>query len=222
MPRAFVTTLEQRLSALRNKKSQARPIGARYDRALAKVKRLRTAMESAAEEVTKPQKSHARCVGQACGLCCRSKRGPAGAPQSGLREGTKRGVESADDTVHRPRRNDASGHAPLSTASRRLSPRTHTFRWQRTCERWLEDLERSSNALLLTIKVEISETEWAFERTREAFEKVAKEETENGGVTLSYIFLHCNSFPLEDFFWWVSAGKMDALQLVVRNLWRKL
>ena len=28
-----------------------------------------------------------------------------------------------------------------------------------------------------------------------------------GGVALSYICPQCNSFPLEDFFWWVSTGK---------------
>ena len=28
-----------------------------------------------------------------------------------------------------------------------------------------------------------------------------------GGVTLSYLCPHCNSFPLEDCFWWVSAVK---------------
>ena len=27
-----------------------------------------------------------------------------------------------------------------------------------------------------------------------------------GGVTLSYMFPHCNSFSLEDYVWWVSAG----------------
>ena len=41
-----------------------------------------------------------------------------------------------------------------------------------------------------------------------------------GGVTLSYLCQNCNSFPLEDNRWWVSAGK-EALQLVVPNLWRK-
>ena len=75
-------------------------------------------------------------------------------------------------------------------------------------------------------------TEWAFERTREAFEKVAKNEagrlsivqtnllrsTDNlrriiapvggqGGVTMSYLCPHCKSFHLEDYIWWVSAGK---------------
>ena len=30
-----------------------------------------------------------------------------------------------------------------------------------------------------------------------------------GGVTLSYICPHCNSFPLEDYIWWVSTGYGD-------------
>ena len=30
-----------------------------------------------------------------------------------------------------------------------------------------------------------------------------------GGVTLSYICPHCNSFPLEDYIWWVSTGHGD-------------
>ena len=28
-----------------------------------------------------------------------------------------------------------------------------------------------------------------------------------GGVTMSYLCPNCNSFPLEDYVWWVSAGK---------------
>ena len=30
-----------------------------------------------------------------------------------------------------------------------------------------------------------------------------------GGVTLSYVCLHCRCFPLEDYFWWVSSGHGD-------------
>ena len=70
-------------------------------------------------------------------------------------------------------------------------------------------------------------TDWAFERIREAFEKVAKDKAGGlnivqginapaggqGGVTMSYLCPNCNSFPLEDYMW---------LQLVVRNLWRKI
>ena len=87
-------------------------------------------------------------------------------------------------------------------------------------------------------------TEWAFERVREAFEKVAKNETGRlsivqgimlespdflrrlvapaggqGGVTMSYLCPNCNSFPLEDYVWF---RWEEALQLVVRNLWRKM
>ena len=75
-------------------------------------------------------------------------------------------------------------------------------------------------------------SEWAFDRIKEAFELVAQDETENmsivqeimlrsteylrriiapvggqGGVTMSYLFPHCNSFPLEDYVWWVSGRK---------------
>ena len=81
-------------------------------------------------------------------------------------------------------------------------------------------------------KVEIRATEWAFERIREAFEKVAKDEAGilnivqgivlqstdflqriiapaggQGGVTMSYLCPNCNSFLPEDHVWWVSAGK---------------
>ena len=28
-----------------------------------------------------------------------------------------------------------------------------------------------------------------------------------GEVTMSYLCPHCNSFPMEDYVWWVSAGK---------------
>ena len=41
-----------------------------------------------------------------------------------------------------------------------------------------------------------------------------------GGVTMSYLCPHCNSFLLEDYVWWVSAGKKH--QLVVCDLWRKV
>ena len=81
-------------------------------------------------------------------------------------------------------------------------------------------------------KVEVSATEWAFERIRETFGKVAKDEAGSlnivqgtmlrstdfvrriiasaggqGGVTLSYLCPQCNSFPLKDYIWWVSAWK---------------
>ena len=75
-------------------------------------------------------------------------------------------------------------------------------------------------------------TEWEFDRIKEAFEKVAKDEARKlstvqkimfkstdclrriiepvggqGGVTMSYLCPNCNSSPLEDYVWWVSAGK---------------
>ena len=75
-------------------------------------------------------------------------------------------------------------------------------------------------------------SEWAFDRSKEAFEKVAQDEAEKvsivqaimlestdylrrniaplggqGGVTMSYLCPHCNSFPLEDYVWWVSGRK---------------
>ena len=85
-----------------------------------------------------------------------------------------------------------------------------------------------------TFKVEVSATEWVFE-------KVAKDEAGSpsivqgitpksldflrriiapaggqGGVTLSYNCPRCNSFPLEDFL--VGIYWQEALQLVMRNL----
>ena len=72
-------------------------------------------------------------------------------------------------------------------------------------------------------------SEWAFDRIKEAFEKMAQDEGEKvnivqefilgstdylrriiapvggqGGVTVSYLCPHCNSFPMEDYVWWVS------------------
>ena len=70
-------------------------------------------------------------------------------------------------------------------------------------------------------------SEWAFDIIREAFEKVAQDEAVKvsivqeimltdylrriispvggqGGVTMSYLCPHGNSFPLEDYLWWVS------------------
>ena len=75
-------------------------------------------------------------------------------------------------------------------------------------------------------------SEWAFDRIKEAFDLVAKDEAEKmsivqeimlkstdyllriiapvggqGGVTMSYRCPNCNSVPLEDYVWWISAGK---------------
>ena len=81
-------------------------------------------------------------------------------------------------------------------------------------------------------KKEVKVSEWAVDRIREAFEKVAKDEAKKlsivqeikirstdymrrilapaggqGCVTMSYLCPHCNSFPLEHYVWWVSGGK---------------
>ena len=77
-------------------------------------------------------------------------------------------------------------------------------------------------------------SEWAFDRIKEAFEKVAKmrqkaehrprnhvkkhrlgEGRGHGGVTMSCLCPHCNSFPMEDNMWWASGGKG-------RNNWWRL
>ena len=87
-------------------------------------------------------------------------------------------------------------------------------------------------------------SEWAFDRIKEAFEQVAQDEAEKvsivqeimirstdylrriiapvggqGGVTMSYLCPHCNSFPLEDYIWWVSGR---TYKLVVCDVWREL
>ena len=74
--------------------------------------------------------------------------------------------------------------------------------------------------------------EWAFDRIKEAFEKVAKDEArklstvqelmmrsadylrriiapagEQGDVAMSYLCPHCHSFHMEDYVWWVSGRK---------------
>ena len=88
------------------------------------------------------------------------------------------------------------------------------------------DWEENQN----TFRKEVKVTEWAFDRMKEAFEQVAKDEARKlsivqeimirstdlrriiiareskGGVTMSYLCPHCNSFPLEDYVWWVSGG----------------
>ena len=77
-------------------------------------------------------------------------------------------------------------------------------------------------------------SQWTFRSIREAYDKVAKDEIGRfgivqeilrkstdflrriiapvggkGGVTLSYVCPHCNSFTLEDYIWWVSTGHGD-------------
>ena len=82
-----------------------------------------------------------------------------------------------------------------------------------------------------TLSTEAEATEWAFDRVKEAFEQVTKDEAKKfsivqkimirrtdylrriiapaggqGGVTMSYLCLRYDSFPLEDYVWWVSGG----------------
>ena len=83
-----------------------------------------------------------------------------------------------------------------------------------------------------TFRIDAKATEWAFDRIQEAFENVAKDEARKlstmqeimtistdylrriiapvggqGGVTMSYLCPHCNSFPIEDYVCWVSGEK---------------
>ena len=61
----------------------------------------------------------------------------------------------------------------------------------------------------------------AFDRIKEPFEKVAKDDAPagvQGGVTMSYMCSHCNSFPMGDYVWWISGRK--TYKLVVRDLWK--
>ena len=83
-----------------------------------------------------------------------------------------------------------------------------------------------------TLKEKMKASEWAFDRIKEAFDLVAKDEVEKmsiiqeimlkstdylrriiapvggqGAVTMSYLFPHCNIFSLEHYVWWVTAGK---------------
>ena len=78
-------------------------------------------------------------------------------------------------------------------------------------------------------------SEWAFDRIKEAFEQVAQDEAEKvsivqeitlrstdylrciiapvggqGGVAMSCLCPHCNSFPLEDCIWWVSGENIQS------------
>ena len=80
-----------------------------------------------------------------------------------------------------------------------------------------------------TFKEQMKDSERAFDRIKEAFDLVAQDENEKmsivqeiilrntdflwriispaggqGGVTVSYLCPNCNSFPLEDYVWWVS------------------
>ena len=96
----------------------------------------------------------------------------------------------------------------------------------------------------ITFRTEVKAMEWAFDRIKEAFEQVAKDEARKlstvqeimmgsahylrriiapverqGDVTMSYLCPHCNSVPMEDYVWWVSGGKTH--ELVVCDLRRE-
>ena len=83
-----------------------------------------------------------------------------------------------------------------------------------------------------TFKEKMNASEWAFDRIKEAFDLVAQDEARKvsvvqeimlrstdylrriiapvggqGGVTMSYLCPNCNSFPQEDYVWWVSGRK---------------
>ena len=86
-------------------------------------------------------------------------------------------------------------------------------------------------------RVKGKSSEWSLGTTREACEKVVKEEAGRLGIirefwrkrtdflkriiTLSYICPHCNSF-LSGGLYLVGIDGKEALQLVVCNLWRKI
>ena len=57
MPRSVLTTLEQHLSVLKIKKCFARPIGTRYDSAVAKIKRLKVTVRNAEDDISKAHKA---------------------------------------------------------------------------------------------------------------------------------------------------------------------
>ena len=104
-------------------------------------------------------------------------------------------------------------------------------RVKRFFESWLTKKSRQEYQVS-GLEKKMKASEWAFDRVEEAFEKVAQDEAEKvsivqkimlrstdylrriiapvggqGGVTMSYLCPHCNSFPLEDYVRWVSGGK---------------
>ena len=94
----------------------------------------------------------------------------------------------------------------------------------------LKQVENGKNIKTLSEK-DVKVLEWAFDRIKEAIEKVARDEARKlrriiapaggqRGVTMSYLCPNCNSFPLDDYIWWVSGEK--AYKLVVRDLLRKI
>ena len=79
---------------------------------------------------------------------------------------------------------------------------------------------------------EVKASKWASDSVKEVFERVAQDDADKlsivqdvmfkstdylrriiapaggqGGVTMSYLCPHCNSFPLEDYIWWVAGRK---------------
>ena len=83
-----------------------------------------------------------------------------------------------------------------------------------------------------TFKEKMKASDWAFDRIKDAFKLVAQDEAEKMSivqeimlrsmeylrriiapvgrqecVTMSFLCSNCNSFPLQDYVWWVSAGK---------------
>ena len=95
-----------------------------------------------------------------------------------------------------------------------------------------------------SFRTEVKAPECAYDRMKEAFEKVEKDEAlklstvqesmirstgyllriiapagGQGCVTMSHLCLHVNSFPMEDYVLWVSGGE-GAYKLVTRDLWR--
>ena len=74
----------------------------------------------------------------------------------------------------------------------------------------------------IIFKVELSATGWAFERTRELFEKVAKDEP--GSLSIVQGIVEEDRFPVaypRTSRRTVGIYRKEALQLVVRNLRRK-
>ena len=89
-------------------------------------------------------------------------------------------------------------------------------------------------------RTEVKVTEWSFDRIKEAFEKVAKDQAgklrtvkeimiisadylrriiapagDPGSVTMSYLCPHCNSSTMEDYVWWVSGTGSNHNRLLV-------
>ena len=93
-------------------------------------------------------------------------------------------------------------------------------------------MDRGKNECKESFRERMKASEWAFNRIKEAFDLVAQDEERKvsivqeimfkstdylrriiapvggqAGVTMSYLCPNCNSFPLEDYVWCVSAGK---------------